>query len=185
MRLQYAADRDVLIVHAAGNEAKNIDDVNFFPNDSKNSLNKFINNFINVGATTRNLNERLVAPFSNYGRNRVDIFAPGTEIYSTISRDQYEMDQGTSMAAPVVAGIAALIRSYFPGLTAGEVKQVILNSGVPYRHLVIIPGAGVKATDFTNLSVSGKSLMRIMHWYMRHHMSGKNLSKAINEKTLI
>ncbi len=154
--ITYAAQKDVLLVHAAGNDASDIDTAENFPNDSKDKLVEFADNVITVGAMTRFYNEQLVASFSNYGKKNVDVFAPGLEIYSTFPKDSYESIQGTSMAAPEVAGVAALIRSYYPTLKASQVKQVIMDSGIEFNNEVIKPGAESETTNFSDLSVSGK-----------------------------
>jgi subtilisin family serine protease len=97
----------------------------------------------------------LVASFSNYGRENVDIFAPGEDILSTAPNQEYEKASGTSMAAPVVTGVAALIMSYFPALSAEEVKEVILKSTVNYsKQMVSIPGKE-EETKFGDLSHTG------------------------------
>ena len=156
--LRYAASKDVLIVHAAGNDSKNIDKEDNFPNDSDDKINEFVDNVITIGAMTRQFNENLVASFSNYGKKNVDLFAPGLEIYSTFPKNKYESIQGTSMAAPEVAGVAALIRSYYPKLSAKEVKQILMNSGIEVSFDVILPGTKSKKVPFANLSVSGRVL---------------------------
>lgn len=127
----YAGSKDVLIIHAAGNESHNIDSVENFPNPWLMKSKKIAPNFITVGASgDKNVgNGMLVTDFSNYGKNAVDVFAPGVKIYSTLpGGNQYGNQDGTSMAAPVVAGIAALVRSYYPDLTAEQVKYAIENS---------------------------------------------------------
>ena len=96
----------------------------------------------------------MVAGFSNFGKKDVDVFAPGEEIVSTIPDDEYEASQGTSMAAPVVSGLAALIRSYFPALTAEQVKEVIVESTMPIETPVKKPGSD-ELVPFSELSVSG------------------------------
>ena len=63
--------------------------------------------------------------YSNYGKNTVDVFAPGSQIYSTYPKNDYEFASGTSMAAPLVAGVAALIFSQYPNLSAAQVKQIL------------------------------------------------------------
>ncbi len=128
--LTYAEKKDVLIIHASGNDAKNIDSIESYPTPTL--LNRMkLSNFITVGASTDyNFSSfSLLANFSNYGIKTVDVFAPGVKIYSTLpGGNHYGNQQGTSMAAPVVSGIAALLRSYFPNLTAPQVKNIILNS---------------------------------------------------------
>ncbi len=154
--IAYAAKKDVLLVHAAGNDASDIDSAENFPNDSKDKLVEFADNVITVGAMTRFYDDQLVASFSNYGKKNVDVFAPGLEIYSTFPKNNYESIQGTSMAAPEVAGVAALIRSYYPKLSASKVKQIIMDSGIEYTNEVIKPGSENEKVNFSDLSVSGK-----------------------------
>lgn len=125
--MKYAEKKDVLMVHAAGNDNKNVDITFNYPTNFKDGENtSFVNNWITVGASTR-YNDNLKASFSNYGQ-RVDIFAPGLEIYSTVTKSGYKFLQGTSMASPVVAGCAALLWAYFPSLTAAEVKDILLKT---------------------------------------------------------
>jgi subtilisin family serine protease len=156
--IKYAESKDVLLVHAAGNDGKDIDKSDNFPTDTPDKLKEIVGNYISVGASTRSFDEKLVASFSNYGKRMVDVFAPGLEIYSTIPNNEYEELQGTSMAAPQVAGVAALIRSYYPELSAKQVKQIIMNSGTKINLDVILPKAEGKKVPFSELSVSGRVL---------------------------
>jgi len=96
----------------------------------------------------------LAAPFSNYGV-QVDVFAPGYEIYSTVPQSRYQSNSGTSMAAPVVAGMATLIRGMYPELSASQVKDVIVLSSVKYDEKVVMPGKKKKKVHFSKLSESG------------------------------
>ncbi len=153
--IKYAAEKDVLLVHAAGNSGENIDTAKNFPMDSKDKVNEIVNNYISVGAMSRFFDESLPANFSNYGKKNVDIFSPGVEIYSTLPKDTYGPNQGTSMAAPEVAGVAALVRSYYPKLTAKQVKRILLDSGIEFNRKVIKPGTQDEEVDFNELSVSG------------------------------
>ena len=126
--VQYAEKNNVLIIHAAGNDAIDIDSIISFPCPSYLNANSTATNFITVGASTDNnyTSESLVAYFSNYGKQTVNVFSPGVKIYSTLpGGNQYGNHQGTSMAAPVVTGIAALLRSYYPSLTATQTKYII------------------------------------------------------------
>ena len=154
--LKYAASKDVLLVHAAGNDHKNIDKSDNFPTDSPDKVKEIVDNVITIGAMTRNYNEDLVASFSNYGKLNVDVFAPGLEIYSTIPNNEYRSIQGTSMAAPEVAGIAVMIRSYYPQLSASQVKHILMNSGIKVDLDVKLPGGDGKLVPFSDLSVSGR-----------------------------
>lgn len=156
--IKYAASKDVLLVHAAGNDSKNIDKSDNFPNDATDKINEFADNVITIGAMTRHYDEKLVASFSNYGKLNVDLFAPGLEIYSTMPKDDYQSLQGTSMASPEVAGVAALVRSYYPQLSASQVKRILMNSGTKVDFEVLLPGGDGKKVPFSDLSVSGRVL---------------------------
>jgi subtilisin family serine protease len=158
--LEYAASKDVLIVQAAGNDALDLDSPEnpSFPNDHpKGQTNEFIHNFLSVGALTSFIGPDLIAIYSNYGKENVDIFAPGDEIYSTMPDDAYEFQGGTSMAAPAVTGLAAMIRSYYPSLTAAQVKQVIMQSGIPLDLEVQVGGPDGELKPFSEISKSGKT----------------------------
>lgn len=140
LAVRYAMEHDVLLVHAAGNDAKELADSNMvnYPNPFIDS-GTTADNFIQVGATSAN-HKRLIAPFSNYGRFAVDILAPGVNIYSSIPVDTFAKESGTSMAAPVVAGVAAIIRSYYPHLTAPQVKELMMQTVTPHTLYTPVPG---------------------------------------------
>ncbi len=154
--IKYAAKHDVLLVKAAGNDNTDVDGKLHFPTDvALDGVSEIADNVISVGASTPYFNEKLPTDFSNYGQTRTDVFAPGFQIYSTIPNDKYEHFNGTSMASPVVAGVAAVIRSYFPKLTAAQVKQIILLSGNKTDQEVELPGDAEKKVPFTTLSRTG------------------------------
>ncbi|CAM3448670.1 S8 family peptidase [Flavobacterium chungbukense] len=156
---KYAEKHNVLLVHAAGNESLNSDENPVYPNDvDYNNSVEICTNFINVGCSSGKLDSTLVSSFSNYGKRNVDLFAPGDEIYSTASGNTYKFDSGTSLAAPMVSGTAALIWSYYPDLTAQTVKEIILQSGNSYDIEVIVPGTDDKKIKFSELSKTGKIL---------------------------
>ena len=155
---KYAASKDVLLVRAAGNDGENIDIHDGFPTDSYNKVNEYVDNVITVGAITHQFDENLVSSFSNYGKLNVDIFAPGSDIYSTVPMSKYKLLDGTSMASPEVAGVAALVRSYYPQLSARQVKHVLMNSGIKVNFDVILPKSKGKKVPFSDLSVSGRVL---------------------------
>ncbi|MFH6998056.1 S8 family peptidase [Flavobacterium sp. FlaQc-57] len=138
--IKYAAKKDVLIVHAAGNDGYNIDETKNinYPNDSEDNIKEFANNLITIGALNKEYGETVVAGFSNFGKINVDVFAPGEEIYATVPNNKYKYLQGTSMASPNAAGVAALIRSYYPKLKAAQVKQILMDSGVALPSKVIL-----------------------------------------------
>ncbi|MEN8798642.1 MAG: S8 family peptidase [Flavobacteriaceae bacterium] len=156
--IKYAASKDVLIVHAAGNDGNDLDDPNNpnYPNDQVNNGPEMADNVITVGSLEQEYGSEMVSTFSNYGKINVDIFAPGGKIYSTLNDNEYDFQGGTSMAAPAVAGIAALIRSYYPKLTAPQVKKIIMESGLSTKASVVLDGDVDKAKNFDQVSKSGK-----------------------------
>ena len=153
--IEYAAKNDVLIVNAAGNDSKNIDVQKTYPNDSKDLETEISDNVLTVGAISAYYNENLPATFSNYGKKNVDVFAPGVDIFSTMPKDEYLPNSGTSMAAPSASGVAALVRSYYPELSASQVKHILMNSGIKIDFEVVKPGTDEKV-PFSELSVSGR-----------------------------
>ena len=155
--IKYAAKKDVLIVNAAGNDALDMDATRIYPNDQTPDNNEEIaDNFLTVGASNFDYGSDLVARFSNYGQTNVDVFAPGTKIWSTTPNDEYEFLQGTSMASPAVAGVAAMIRSLYPKLSATEVKEVLMKSGLASPQEVMVGGNSDDIRPFAELSVSGR-----------------------------
>jgi len=150
----YALSKDVLLVHAAGNDGENIDIEENYPNPRFEKYSFRAPNWIEVGASANGRKKKLAASFSNYGQNNVDVFAPGVSIYSSIPNSKYAYFDGTSMASPVVAGLAALIRSYYPNLTAQQTKEIILESSVKFSRSVRVPGAKNKIS-FSKLSKAG------------------------------
>lgn len=150
--IKYAKSKDVLFVHAAGNDAKNKDIEDSYPTRILND-GTIADNWIEVGASSSK-NKKLLADFSNYGSKTVDVFAPGVDIYSTVPNASYEDASGTSMACPATAGVAALIRGYFPELTAAQVKEVLMKTAIPYTKTISIPGKEGKEATGTMKDVS-------------------------------
>lgn len=154
--VKYAMDKDVLIIHAAGNDNKNLDAVGNFPNRVYADGSGSAKAWIEIGASSFKDDETLKASFSNYGKTSVDVFAPGVKINSCIPGSKYAEFDGTSMAAPVVAGLAALIIEYYPKLTALQVKDIILKSVVKVNHPVTLNTLrGPKLIPFTDLCNTG------------------------------
>jgi subtilisin family serine protease len=155
--VKYASSKGVLLVHAAGNDAKNIDIEDNFPsrNFDSDTLQPF-SNWITVGASGATQKE-LAAPFSNYGKREVDVFAPGVRIYSTIpGGNTYGEKDGTSMASPVVAGLAGLILSYYPELTPEQVISIIKNSSMKITDKTTYkPGTEDESVSLVDLSSTG------------------------------
>lgn len=153
--VRYAASKGVLIVHACGNDGQDITTDQFYPSP------QFIDgtmatNFLNVGASGDPSTGGYAASFSNYSHTMVDIFAPGMDIYTTATNNQYESASGTSLAAPVTTGVAALLKSYFPKLTPAQLIRIIKESGTPIDADVRLPGDAQKQVPFRQLSSSGR-----------------------------
>ena len=123
--MKYAEKKGVLLIKAAGNDDLNIDKDIHYPTNFDSNNKKIVETIITVGASTPD-NNNLKASFSNYGKLSVDVFAPGTEILSTVPHDKFKELQGTSMASPITAGVAALVWSHYPKLTALDVKNILL-----------------------------------------------------------
>ncbi len=155
--IKYAASKDVLFVHAAGNEGADLDDSSNpnFPNDQVNNGPEITDNVITVGALSSKYGSEMVASFSNYGLVNVDVFAPGDAIYSSMPNNKYDFQGGTSMAAPAIAGLAALIRSYYPKLTASQVKHIIMKSGLAPRAKTVVGGDASNTATLDKISKSG------------------------------
>lgn len=153
--VQYAESKGVLLVHAAGNDAKNIDtDDNFPSRNFNNDTLKVFSNWITVGASGATVNE-IAAPFSNFGKREVNLFAPGVKIYSTIpGGNAYGEKDGTSMAAPVVSGIAALLLSYHPDISAKQLIEILEQSSKKINTTFPKPGAQEEIT-LSDLSITG------------------------------
>ncbi|MFC2175467.1 S8 family peptidase [Bacteroidota bacterium] len=157
--IRYAEEHNVLLVHGAGNDSQNLDKTANFPNPDYTFQNNPCSTWLSVGASSFAENENLVGVFSNYGKKKVSLFAPGVQVYSTKPDNTYEFEDGTSMAAPVVSGVAALIKSYFPALTAVELKDLLLASVTTLpKTKVFLPAANQnprKRVKFKILSASG------------------------------
>ncbi len=177
--IKYAADNDVLIVVAAGNDSMDLnpvegEEVRRYPNDRKfGERNEIADSFLVVGALNPSFGDKMVAEFSNFGHVDVDVFAPGVQIYATVPHGKYEYLQGTSMASPNAAGVAAMIRSYFPSLSAAQVKQIMMDSGVPVNFDVEVSGDPNDKRNFQDISTSGKFVNLYNALIMADKMSKK------------
>jgi len=155
----YAQEKGVLLIHAAGNDANNIDKTKQYPTKIIDE-NTIVDSWITVGANAKLYNLQFAATFTNYGDQMVDIFAPGVRIKSLAPENEYEIADGTSFSAPVVSGVAALILSYYPELSATQVKDIILNSALIYADTKVYkPKEGLRLikgkTKFKKLSATG------------------------------
>lgn len=152
--VKYAEKKGVLLIHAAGNSSLNTDIEDNYPNRYRNDdESKGYSNWIEVGALSWKSGADAPATFSNYGKKNVDLFAPGVDIYATVPGSEYEALSGTSMAAPVTAGVAALVWSYYPELTVQELKKILLESTIKKSDYVNLPGSGgEEQVEFGNLA---------------------------------
>lgn len=152
--INYAAQKNVLVIHAAGNDSDNSDEVKNYPNTDGLS-EAAINSYLTVGALAPKKAKKMIASFSNYGKNTVDIFAPGEDIYSTLPNNKYGFRSGTSMAAPVCSGVAALVWAYNPEYSASEIRTLLLQSATDLsRKKVKVPGSKEKKR-FDEVSITG------------------------------
>ncbi|RDC62591.1 S8 family serine peptidase [Adhaeribacter pallidiroseus] len=157
--MKYAESKGVLLVHAAGNDGEDLDQTPNYPT-RKLKNGQTIANWLEIGASSWENSEKFVASFSNYGKQSVDVFAPGVDIYSLKPNQEYNENSGTSMASPVTTGVAALLFSYFPDLTAAQVRDIILKSSVKYATLEVAKPGTTKKTEanlvpFGTLSITG------------------------------
>lgn len=174
--VKYALKKDVIMVHAAGNSAQDNDTTDNFPNDGYEKKGLFgkkkAANWIEVGALSWKGGEDAPATFSNYGKGEIDLFAPGVDIYSATPDDNYEFFNGTSMASPVVAGVAAVLRSHYPDLTAIQIKEILMQSVDPIQGKVRKPGTK-EMVPFTDLAVSGGSVNALKAVKLAEKTKGK------------
>jgi len=151
--IDYASAKGVLFVQGAGNSSKNSDVVPNFPSPIRGDSVHLVN-WLAVGASDYLDNEKLAGDFSNYGERTVDLFAPGVQIHSTIPNNEYTPFDGTSMAAPVVSGVAALLWSYYPSFSATQIREILMTSARKYTKEVVLPG-GEQTVPFASLSITG------------------------------
>lgn len=151
----YADSKGVLCIHAAGNDSKDIDTEPNFPTSMYEFQTKKLDHFMTIGSSTRHSKLKLASSFSNFGSKGVDVFAPGSEIYNSVPQSEYQTLQGTSMACPMVSGVAALLKSYFPDMSMKEIKEVILSTAKSYKGKMQYKPGTKDEIDFGTLSVTG------------------------------
>lgn len=186
--VKYAVKHDVLLVHAAGNDGKNTDIASNFPNDKFKKKGLFgpkeAKTWLEIGALTWKGGEDAPASFSNYGKMNVDLFAPGYQINSTIPEGGYAKFSGTSMAAPVTAGVAALLRSYYPELSAKQIKEILIATVVPNNEMVNRPGGDGKI-KFSDLSATGGTVNAFKAVKLAEKTKGKRNFKKTKVKQVV
>ncbi len=167
--IKYAESKGVLFVAAAGNEGTNIETTINYPRKfyTENGQMKYFSNLLCVGASTwmkqwnsekdpDNLTRKfdLAASFSNFSDKVVDLYSPGVEVNSTVPGGKYQRMGGTSMAAPNAAGVAAILKGYFPNLNASQIKDILMKSSRKYNGL-IVKTKEIGKVDFSKLSKTG------------------------------
>jgi len=152
--VRYADSAGVLMVHAAGNDGNDLAKEPSFPTPFYEGGGR-AQNWIEVGASSWKGRDSLAASFSNYGQAQVDLFAPGVDILSTVPGGGYERESGTSMAAPVVSGIAALLMAHYPSLKAADVKRILLETATRRPDQMVVPPGGGQPVRFGTLSATG------------------------------
>ena len=150
--VKYAESKGVLLIHAAGNDNVDIDVVTHYPCKKFEGKGE-ATNFMDIGALSWKSGDKIVAPFSNYGKKTVDLFSPGVDIYSTTPKNGYKDASGTSMASPVAAGVAAVLKSYYPNLTPQQIKKILIKSSLKtYKgQKVVKPGTKDELVKFEKL----------------------------------
>jgi cell wall-associated protease len=177
---KYAERNDVLIISSAGNKSYDLNKEFDYPDDY-NENGAYVKNFIKVSASSYKADSTMVWLSSNYSTKNVDIFAPGHKIYC-LFRNRTRNYSGTSLASAVVSGMASLIRSYYPNLSAIEVKEIILKSGISFDVDVERPYPyGDKPYDkkmpFSAMSKSGKIVNAYNALLMAEEISKKKKRK--------
>lgn len=154
--VKYAESKGVLLIHAAGNDNLDIDHVTHYPCKKFEGKGE-ATNFMDIGALSWEPDTKIVAPFSNYGKKTVDLFAPGVDIYSTTPKNGYKDASGTSMASPVTCGVAAVLKSYYPELTPQQIKKILIKSSIKtYKSKKVIkPGTKDELVKFEKLGKNG------------------------------
>ncbi len=182
--VKYAESKGVLMVHAAGNDAKNLDTTFNYPSPQLLDGTR-PNNWITVGASGDPKGGGLTANFSNYGKKEVDVFAPGVKIYATVPGGNVYRDlQGTSMASPVVAGLAAFLLEYYPNLSARQVKMIIEKSAQKPSVDVKNPGDD-EMVPLSELSRSGGIINAYEAIKLASTIKGERKPAPIKPKTTV
>jgi len=152
--VKFAKRKGVLLIHAAGNSGEELQRDNNFPNRWLGKK-KEASNWVEVGASAWEVGTNLPGSFSNYSQEAVDLFAPGVDIYSTIPEDKYEANSGTSMAAPVVSGVTALILAYYPDLKPSQIRDILQQSVYDQSEQMVLKPGDDETVTFGSLSISG------------------------------
>ena len=156
--VQYAEEKGVLLVHASGNDGRDIDVTDNFPTPNFKEGGK-ATNWLEIGANDQYFDEYIAASFSNYGKKQVDIFAPGASIISLDLDNTYSRHDGTSLSAPVVTGVAALILAYYPELSPSQLIGLLMDTArspkKPKRVLQPSDYGDQVMVSFKDLSRSG------------------------------
>ena len=157
--IKYAESKGLLMVAASGNDGEDVDVITHYPTPYSEK-GDHVSTWLTVGANSRDFEEKMTATFSNYGAKKVHVFAPGVKVISISPDDNYDMMNGTSFSCPVVTGVAALVWSYYPELSASKLRDILMESAVIYKNMKVnLPGSfeedKVPSVKFGKLSESG------------------------------
>jgi cell wall-associated protease len=174
--VKYAESKGVLLIHAAGNDGDDLDKQSNYPNRNFSAGGQS-KSWLEIGASSWGADENFVGSFSNYGKKSVDLFAPGVQIYSTTPNNNYEDLQGTSMACPATSGVAAILMSYFPELSAVQVKDILRQSTRRFDGLKVTRPGTKEEINFTELSTTGGMVNAFEAVKLAMMLKGKNSAK--------
>ena len=155
--LKEAEKKGALVIVPVWDLSVDMDKDEFFPN-RKMRKDGELTNFMVVASSDKNGNPVLN---TNYGATTLDLYAPGTDIYSSYMGDTYQKGTGEGMASATVAGVAALVKSYFPKLTGSQIRDILLKSVTSRKGVEVEKGIRVNDSPsqdlflFDDLCISG------------------------------
>ncbi|MFD2585914.1 S8 family serine peptidase [Croceitalea marina] len=151
--LLYAEKHNVLIVTSAGNTGENLDKIMTHP---RKKYKKYrLSNLIMVGMSDSTIGPNLKPIHGNYGKETVDLFAPGTDFLTTNPKNEYFKTSGSSISSAIVATTCATIKLYHPKLKAAEIREIILQSVSKYNGEIFLDEGGKTKVLFTDLCMAG------------------------------
>lgn len=155
--LRYAESKGILVIVPAWELSQDLAKQTFYPN-RRMTGDKELTNLMVISSSDKEGNPSLNA---NYGAKELDLFAPGINIYSAYTGDTYQIGSGVGLASASVAGVAALIKAYYPHLTGSQIRDILLESVTSRKGVEVEKGIEVdgKQTQdlflFDDLCLSG------------------------------